>query len=222
MTLRAFAAVLAAALSAALAVATPAHARDQLHLYNWNNYIAPETIKRFEDSCKCEVVQTYYSDNEELLAKLAAGAKGYDMYVPTSNAVQALIKSGRLKPIDKAAIPNLKNIVPPYEADDIRVPAEVISYALMINRNLVKPADEPKKRVELSQRAVRKPHPEPMARMLGLSLCGIEPERRGDLTNGRPQHHVLVGLGELHRARTHPPSSCRVSSSSRLPSGSRK
>ena len=68
--------------------AAPAAAKDELHLYNWNNYIAPETIKRFEEYCKCEVVQTYYSDNEELLAKLAAGAKGYDMLVPTSNAVR--------------------------------------------------------------------------------------------------------------------------------------
>ena len=85
-------------------------AKDQLHLYNWNNYIAPETIKRFEDACKCEVVQTYYSDNEELLAKLAAGAKGYDILVPTSNAMQSLIKGGQLKPIDKTQLPNLKNI----------------------------------------------------------------------------------------------------------------
>jgi spermidine/putrescine transport system substrate-binding protein len=89
-------------------------AKDEFHLYNWNNYLAPETVKLFEDTCKCTVVQTYYSDNEELLAKLAAGAKGYDMYVPTSNAVQALIKSGRLKPLDKSAIPNLKNIDPRY------------------------------------------------------------------------------------------------------------
>jgi spermidine/putrescine transport system substrate-binding protein len=88
----------------------PAFAKDELHLYNWNNYIASETIKRFEDLCKCGVVQTYYSDNEELLAKLAAGAKGYDILVPTSNAVQALIKGGQLKPIDKAQLPNLKNI----------------------------------------------------------------------------------------------------------------
>jgi spermidine/putrescine transport system substrate-binding protein len=84
------------------------------HLYNWNNYIAPETIKRFEESCKCEVVQTYYSDNEELLAKLAAGAKGYDMLVPTSNAVEALIKGKQLKPIDMSQLPNLKNIDPRY------------------------------------------------------------------------------------------------------------
>jgi spermidine/putrescine transport system substrate-binding protein len=105
--------VLAAALVVCLAAA-PAWAKDQLHLYNWNNYIAPETVKRFEESCKCEVVQTYYSDNEELLAKLAAGAKGYDVLVPTANAVEALIKGGQLQPIDKAQIGNLKNIEPVY------------------------------------------------------------------------------------------------------------
>jgi spermidine/putrescine transport system substrate-binding protein len=98
---------------AALLTALPAAAaKDQLHLYNWNNYIAPETVKRFEEQCKCEVVQTYYSDNEELLAKLAAGAKGYDVLVPTSNAVQALIRGNQLKPLDHSKIPNMKNVDP--------------------------------------------------------------------------------------------------------------
>src|SRR5215204_7040864 len=98
---------------AALLLALPAiAARDQLHLYNWNNYIAPETVKRFEESCKCDVVQTYYSDNEELLAKLAAGAKGYDVLVPTGNAVQALIRGNQLRPLDLAKVPNAKNVDP--------------------------------------------------------------------------------------------------------------
>src|SRR5438128_10645613 len=101
-------------LLATVLLAAPAAAKDQLHLYNWNNYIAPETVKRYEDFCRCEVVQTYYSDNEELLANLAAGAKGYDILVPTSNAMQALIKGGQLKPIDKPQLPNLKNIDPVY------------------------------------------------------------------------------------------------------------
>ena len=106
--------VLSAVLAAALAFCGAADARDELHLYNWNNYIAPETVKRFETVCQCDVVQTYYSDNEELLAKLAAGAKGYDVLVPTSNAVQALIRGGQLKPLDKVAIPNIKNVDPAY------------------------------------------------------------------------------------------------------------
>ncbi|MCC7328223.1 MAG: spermidine/putrescine ABC transporter substrate-binding protein [Burkholderiales bacterium] len=92
----------------------PALAKDPLHLYNWNNYIAPETVKRFEEQCNCEVVQTYYSDNEELLAKLAAGAKGYDVLVPTGNAVQALIRGKQLRPLDAKALPNMKNVDPAY------------------------------------------------------------------------------------------------------------
>src|SRR5512146_2669071 len=106
--------VLAVAFAAAFALAGPAHARDELHLYNWNSYISDETVKRFETACQCDVVQTYYGDNEELLAKLAAGAKGYDVLVPTSNAVQALIRGKQLKPLDKTALPNIKNVDPVY------------------------------------------------------------------------------------------------------------
>ncbi len=49
-----------------------AAAEDVLHLYNWNNYMSEETVKRFEGVCKCKVKQTYYSDNDELIAKLQA------------------------------------------------------------------------------------------------------------------------------------------------------
>lgn len=85
-----------------------------LHLYNWNNYLAEDTAKRFEAWCKCKLVQDYYSDNEELLAKLAAGATGYDVLVPTANAVENLIAQEALKPIDHAKIPNLVNIKPEF------------------------------------------------------------------------------------------------------------
>lgn len=87
---------------------------DVLNLYNWNQYIAPETVARFEKQCSCKVKQTYYSDNEELLAKLAAGATGYDIMVPTSNYIQGLAKGGWIQPIDKSKVPNLKNIQPAY------------------------------------------------------------------------------------------------------------
>ena len=96
--------------AAAVSAAPAASAKDVLHLYNWNNYIAPETVKRFEASCKCELKQTYYSDNEEMLAKLAAGARGYDIVVPTGNALESLIKQKKLAAIDKAKLPNFKNI----------------------------------------------------------------------------------------------------------------
>lgn len=83
---------------------------DVLYLFNWNNYIAPETVRRFELSCNCRLSQDYYSDNEEMLAKLAAGATGYDLIVPTGNAMDSLIRQGVLRPLNKSFLSNLKNI----------------------------------------------------------------------------------------------------------------
>ena len=101
---------------AALLVSLPAVAQKQdvLHLYNWNNYMSDDTIKRFEGMCKCKVKQTYYSDNDELLAKLQAGGKGYDVMVPTMNAVEALIKMNALLPLDQSKVPNMKNVAGQY------------------------------------------------------------------------------------------------------------
>ena len=96
------------------AVSLPAAAADVLHLYNWNNYITPDTVVRFEKLCSCKLVQDYYADNEEMLAKLAAGASGYDILVPTGNAVENLVKQGALRSIDKSLLPNLKNIKPEF------------------------------------------------------------------------------------------------------------
>jgi spermidine/putrescine transport system substrate-binding protein len=45
--------------------------------------------------------QDYYSDNEEMLAKLEAGATGYDLVVPTGNAVETLLRRQALRPLDK-------------------------------------------------------------------------------------------------------------------------
>jgi len=95
-------------------MSAPLHAADVLHLYNWNNYISDETVTRFEQACQCRLVQDYYSDNEEMLAKLAAGASGYDLIVPTGNAVESLIKSGQLRPLDKRQLRHLENIDPAY------------------------------------------------------------------------------------------------------------
>ena len=91
-----------------------AAADDILYLYNWNNYISEETLRRFEASCHCRLKQDYYSDNEEMLAKLEAGAVGYDLIVPTGNAVESLIRRKALRQLDKTQLPRLSNLNPNY------------------------------------------------------------------------------------------------------------
>jgi len=90
-----------------------AHADDTLHLYNWNNYISAETIARFEAQCRCKVVQDYYSDNEEMLAKLAAGASGYDIIVPPAMPWKHSSASMRCARWTRPACPISKISMPP-------------------------------------------------------------------------------------------------------------
>jgi len=80
-----------------------------LHLFNWNDYIAEETVARFEALCGCKVVQDYFSATEEMMAKLLAGGGDYDVVIPTQNAVEALIKQGFLLPLEKAKLGNIGN-----------------------------------------------------------------------------------------------------------------
>ncbi len=97
-----------------LAVSGPAAAEDVLRMFHWNNYITEDSIKAFEQECRCRLAQDYFGDNEEMLAKLAAGATGYDLIVPTGNVVETLINSGQLKPLDHSRIPALSNIKPEF------------------------------------------------------------------------------------------------------------
>ncbi|MCK9379727.1 MAG: spermidine/putrescine ABC transporter substrate-binding protein [Sulfuritalea sp.] len=97
-----------------LIVLSAARAEDVLHLYNWNNYISDDTLKRFEAHCHCRVKQDYYSDNEEMLAKLEAGAVGYDVIVPTGNAVESLVRRGALRELDKSQLSHIANLKPEF------------------------------------------------------------------------------------------------------------
>ncbi len=85
-----------------------------VRFYNWNNYIAETTVERFEKVCNCRMVQDYFSDHEEMLAKLAAGATGYDVMVPTGNVVETLIAQKMIQPIDKGRLKNLDQVKPEF------------------------------------------------------------------------------------------------------------
>ena len=58
--------------------------------------------------------ETFYSSNDELLAKLHAGAGVYDIIVPSQNAVAQLIQEGKLMALDMALLPNLSNLDPSF------------------------------------------------------------------------------------------------------------
>jgi spermidine/putrescine transport system substrate-binding protein len=92
---------------------------NHLEIYNWSEYDDPSTYKKFkalpaEAKAGLTIHETYYSSNDELLAKLHAGGTQYDIIVPSQNAVAQLIQEGQLMKLDTALLPNLKNLDPAY------------------------------------------------------------------------------------------------------------
>ncbi|WP_174504401.1 spermidine/putrescine ABC transporter substrate-binding protein [Acidiphilium sp. C61] len=105
------------ALAALIAIgggAPAAHAAGKtLYLFNWQDYIGKGLIKKFEAYCGCKVVQTYYDSNSELEAKLRAGGDSqYDVVVPSSYYIPQLVQQGLIRKLDKAKLPNFKNLLP--------------------------------------------------------------------------------------------------------------
>ncbi|WP_319558140.1 polyamine ABC transporter substrate-binding protein [Thiomicrorhabdus sp.] len=88
-------------------------AAEELHVYNWSDYITDETLADFEKQTGIKVVYDVYDSNEVLEAKLLAGKSGYDLIFPTARPfVDRHIKAGLYQPLDKAAIPNFKHLDP--------------------------------------------------------------------------------------------------------------
>lgn len=85
----------------------------ELHVYNWSDYIAPDTIANFTKQTGIAVTYDVYGGNEVLEAKLLAGDSGYDVVVPSASPFMAReIKAGAFLPLDKSKLPNLKNLDP--------------------------------------------------------------------------------------------------------------
>ncbi len=84
--------------------------RDALNVFIWSNYIAPETLAKFEQRYGVTVNVDLYDSNEALLAKLQAGNAGYDVICPSDYSVQVLVAQRLLRPLDHSQLPHLNNI----------------------------------------------------------------------------------------------------------------
>jgi len=104
-----------AILAAPFAASRPAGSADRvLNVYIWSNYIAPETIRKFERRHNARVNLDLYDTNEAMLAKVQSGNVDYDILCPSSYPIQVLIAQGLLRPLDHSALPHLANVDPAF------------------------------------------------------------------------------------------------------------
>jgi spermidine/putrescine transport system substrate-binding protein len=92
---------------------------DHLEIFNWSEYDDPSTYKKFTalpavSKSGLKIHETYYSSNDELLAKLNAGGTTFDIIAPSQNAVAQLIETNKLMKMDDSLLPNKKNLDPKF------------------------------------------------------------------------------------------------------------
>ncbi|MBC8193558.1 MAG: extracellular solute-binding protein [FCB group bacterium] len=86
--------------------------KKQLNVYNWDTYIAENTIENFSKKTGIKVQYDLYANNEELFAKLKEGNPGFDLIFPADYMVETMTALDMLVPLDHSKIPNIKNVGP--------------------------------------------------------------------------------------------------------------
>lgn len=83
---------------------------NQVVVYNWGEYLDPETITLFEEETGINVVYEEFETNEIMYPKVQSGAIAYDVVCPSDYMIQRMIENDLLAEINFDNIPNIKNI----------------------------------------------------------------------------------------------------------------
>ena len=77
-----------------------------MSLATWPNYHDPATFENFTAATGVDIEVNVFGSNEEMLAKLQAGAGGWDLFVPTNYTISTYAKLGLIDELDINQLPN--------------------------------------------------------------------------------------------------------------------
>lgn len=78
----------------------------QVIVYNWGEYINPDTITMFEEETGIKVIYDEFETNEIMYPKIEAGASQYDVVCPSDYMIQKMIDNDLLAELDLSKLPN--------------------------------------------------------------------------------------------------------------------
>jgi spermidine/putrescine-binding protein len=81
--------------------------RPRLNVYNWSDYVAPDTIANFEAETGIEVRYGTYESIPEMLAKVMGGNSGWDVVFPSAEYIQPMREMGLLAPLRSEKLTHL-------------------------------------------------------------------------------------------------------------------
>lgn len=80
----------------------------QVIVYNWGEYIDPQTLRMFEEETGIKVIYDEFETNESMYPKVESGAVAYDIACPSDYMISRMIENGMLSEINYDHIPNAK------------------------------------------------------------------------------------------------------------------
>lgn len=80
----------------------------EVYVYNWGEYIDPETITMFEEETGIKVIYDEFETNEIMYPKVEAGTSAYDVICPSDYMVQKMIENDLLQELNFDNMPNAK------------------------------------------------------------------------------------------------------------------
>ena len=99
-------------MTAALALTAAAASAEEVHVYNWSDYIDEALLEKFEQETGIKLIYDVFDSNDVLETKMLAGKSGYDVVVPTGTFLQRQIAAGAFQKLDKSKLPNWSNLDP--------------------------------------------------------------------------------------------------------------
>jgi putrescine transport system substrate-binding protein len=113
MRSRIFSTLLATFVSGVSIAAAWADEEQIVNVYNWSDYIAPDTAEKFEKETGIKVRYDVYDANEVLETKLLTGGSGYDVVYPSAYPfLKNQISAGVFRQLDKERLANYSKIDP--------------------------------------------------------------------------------------------------------------
>jgi spermidine/putrescine transport system substrate-binding protein len=87
----------------------------RLNIFNWSDYVAPDTIPDFEREFNVRVRYGTYESSPEMLAKILSGNSGWDVVFPSAEFVPPIIELGLFEPLDHNLLRNLAALDPAFQ-----------------------------------------------------------------------------------------------------------
>lgn len=119
-----------------------------VNVYNWGEYIDMSVLEDFTAATGIKVNYQTYDSNEALYGKLAGGATGYDVIIPSDYMIGQMVEEDMLEPLNFDHIPNFADVDPTlknpeYDPENLySVPYMYGILGIIYNTTLVDPGED--------------------------------------------------------------------------------